>query len=255
MINRTLFRKEMREQRWKLAGGLIYFGILAVAMVILYDLTVSMLSGLKIPAPYTADLQAMFKEYPFYLWGNWFGKNLFQSGLVFSIIVGMGLISSEVSHDTMGFLLARPVRREEVFATKYFTGAVVLAATILLTTLLVYYTSIGIGKDLANLSLGKLMLGALMNFIGFVTVFSLAAYFSVLFNETIKAGAAAAVVCIIAGLPGWFPPTAKWSLFHYMQGFEIFTGKGFPWAAFLLLAAISTGMYCLGMKRFCRRDF
>lgn len=177
MINQALFFKELREQRWKLAGGLIYFGILAVAVVMLYDLTVGMLSGLKVPAPYAADLQAMIKDYPFYLWGNWFGKNLFQSGLVFSIIVGMGLISSEVSHDTMGFLLARPVRRAEVFATKYFTGAMVLAGTVLVTTLLAYYTSAGLGKDLANLTLGKFMLGALMNFTGFVTVFSLAAFF------------------------------------------------------------------------------
>jgi len=255
MINGTLFRKELRESRWKLIGGLIYFGVVAVIMVVLYDFLLKLLGGVSIPGPYRAEAQAMMKDYSVYLWGNWFAKNLFQGGVVFSIIVGMGLISSEVSKDTVGFLLARPVRREDVFAAKYFSGAAVLAITVLTTTLLAFYASAGMDKDLANLTVGTFLLGGLMNFTGFMTVFSLAVLFSAMFNDSLKAGVAAGAVSLLAGLPGWFPQTANWSVFHYMQGFEILTGEGFPWAAFLLLAGFSTGLYYLGMKRFSRRDF
>ncbi len=254
-MNRVLFRKEMRENRWKLIGGLLYFGVLAVAMVMLYDLTVKMMGGAEMPEAIRADLQVLIKDYALYLWGSWFGKNLFQSGLVFSIIVGMGMVSAEVSKDTMGFLLARPVRREEVFATKYFTGALMLFITVLATSLLAYYVSAGMGKNLSNLTVGKFLLGSLLNFTGFMVLLSLTILFSTLFNETLKAGVAAGAVSVLAGLPGWFPQTAQWSIFRYMQGIEVISGKGFPWPAFLLLVAMSAGLYYLGLIRFCRRDF
>ena len=113
----TLFRKELREARWKLIVGV---GIAALTGAFLpygFDIlkeSTRMIGDIPWMSGIQRQIEAQASDYRLYLWANWYGKNLPQYLLVLVAIVGGASLAGEVLAPFSS--CSRPVSRKQVFA-------------------------------------------------------------------------------------------------------------------------------------------
>lgn len=251
MASKGLLRKEISAGKFKFAIGLVIMVIIAATLPVLQSYTVKLMQSA--PVPEFARQQAeLLKDYRYWVWSQWFGKNLIQMGSILAVIFGAGMISSEVSARTVYFLLAQPIRRQNAFAVKYAVNLAYLMLTALLSTAALYIAVVAGGKQYPVAGLAQqLIMGAA----GLAVVFSIAAFCSTLYDRTMKSAMFSALAALLLSAPGYFPSLARFSVYYQMAGAQIYEGKGFPFVGFAVLAAVSIILYVLGRDRIAKRDF
>jgi ABC-type transport system involved in multi-copper enzyme maturation permease subunit len=150
----VLFRKELRDQ-------LLVSAIVTVLLVATIGLIVFTYPILKnVPefqniartAPELKDfgdiagqISRMLGDYSYYLWSQWFPKNLVQIAAIFAIILGVMAFANEYAARTFEYLLTRPVRRRDVFVAKAGARLLIIAAVVYGTSAL--YVTVGYLAD------------------------------------------------------------------------------------------------------------
>lgn len=190
-------------------------------------------------------------DYRFYVWSQWFGKNLTQLGSILAVIFGAGMISTEVSRKTMQFLLAKPLSRQDIFTAKYVVNYIILALTVVISTLALYIGIIVAGR---SYPLGLIVESTVIATAGLGVVFSMAAYFSAIFDRTLISVVVSALAALALSVPGYFPALVKYSLYYQMAGIGIIKNEEFPLVMLAVLVLVSAVLYMLGRTRFARRD-
>lgn len=253
---RVLWRKELKENRWKLALNTALLAILAVVTAVAYDYLRSLMASseasAEVPEMFRNSLVAQLGDYRTYIWMGWYGKSFYQFGAILAIIVGMGLFSSEAARGTVSFLLARPFSREEVFAVKFAAGAVALAVPALIATLLIVPTARIAGHAV---SAALLLEGFPVAFSGVLVIFALSVVFSVLIDEPVKAGAASASVALLLSIPSWFESARHFSVFVQMQALPVLNGEAFPWGTTAAMLVAVVLLYYGALNAFRAREY
>ncbi len=250
MFNMSLFKKELRESRWKIIIGFIIFILTAVSVPLLFKYVKDIFTQLP-EIPGFEGFERFLQDYNSYTWSQWNGKNLYQVGTILAIITGMNLISGEKVSKTLEFLLAKPVSRSTLYFTKFAAGVISLGLVIWGSTVVLYIVSLIMGH---NLLPGKLMVSTLITFIGLIFVFTLTLLFSTILEEPVKVGLLSALCLILLAVPGWFEKTFRLSVFHHMKAFEYFFEGKFPLTALIIISLFSLGMYYMGFKIFERAE-
>lgn len=250
MADKGLWKKEISAGRIKLLVGLAVLAIAALVVALTYDIVNKYVGMGQVP-DFARDQVKLLKDYKFFIWTQWFGKNLMQSGVILAVAFGAGVISTEISRQTMHFLLAKPIRRSSIFTAKYVVNYIILTLSVIISTMVLYIGVIATGH---SYSLLQLMEGAVIAVAGLGVVFSIASCFSAVFDRTLTAVAASAVAAFVLYVPGFFPALAKYSLFYHLSGPGIIRGEGFPFLTLAVFILSSAGLYLLGRTRFAGRD-
>jgi ABC-type transport system involved in multi-copper enzyme maturation permease subunit len=250
----TLFRKELREARWKLIVGV---GIAALTGAFLpygFDIlkeSTRMIGDIPWMSGIQRQIEAQASDYRLYLWANWYGKNLPQYLLVLVAIVGGASLAGEKSSGTFQFLLSRPVSRKQVFAAKYAAGATVVAATVLGGTLASLTAWSLIGR---SVSWTWFLSGVPAQILGGLFLLSLAMILSALLDDALKAGVFAFAVMMVMTIVETVPPARGRLIFGMMAAGRSFSsGLPTPLPLFILAAAAALAG-ALALNLFCKRD-
>ncbi|GEM_PF-5210327 len=253
-MNTRLIYKEYKDLRFKF--WLSFAILIATALIIpitfgyLADLFVDLLGDQAL----LHDLFIQFTNYPLYLFGNWYAKNLYQMGTLIALFFGMGLIANETTRKTSSLIFTQPLKRSTIYLYKFGTAAGLLILMLLFSTLILYPTTAMVGEQMPGLDfLAPLPMTAA----GLLIILALTGLFSVLFDDSIKAGAISALILAIIAIPGWIPkePIYKLSIFYHMKGISIFLNGEFPWLVFFIFLAITALLLIITTKILDQKDF
>ncbi len=159
-------------------------------------------------------------------WNHWFQTNAAGLLAVFAAVLGMNLISSEMS-------------RGSILLTKYVSSAVLMLLVALLGNLLVFIVGSIVGHPPALLNI---LMTTLLLWLGSLSVLGLALIFSVLFQDVLRtvllALAITGALLLPLVLPGWH----NWSLISYWFSSDTYFNGVFPLVGLLvnLLVAAMT---------------
>lgn len=256
MNSMVLIKKELRENKWVFIIGLILLLVFALTNSLTYSIVKNLLTTNKVAniPGMSADYLQTLQNFGLYTWSGWFGKSYEQVTIVLAIILGMGLIAGEVSKDTIGFLLAKPFSRRQVFAQKFLAGSLILIVLSFLSTIWLFLTAKYSGNEF-NLGLDKFLIATLNSLPSLLLIFSLTIIFSVILNDRLKAGLIAAFIAIALSIPGFFPDYADYNFYKYFVSTNVLNGQGFPWQSFIIITAVTTVLYVIGEQLFKRKQF
>lgn len=182
-----MIAKEWRDVRWKFAVGVLLFLALVVTNIQPYETVEDGFAnaGLIDDGPkerrYTqeevvnAAIDGMFITYDA-------GKGILAP---LAAILGVGLISSESSRDTIFLLLSKPISRIRLLLTKYGVGAGVLFVVALLGSAGLLMSAAARGYPLGSLSMSGIALSTLLLWLGSLVVLGVALLTSVVFRSVI----------------------------------------------------------------------
>ncbi len=249
MANLGLWKKEIGAGKFKFTVGLVLLIGIGVFITMTHEFTINLLENE--PIPNLKQQLVMFKDYRFWIWSQWFGKNLLQIGSGLALIFGSGIISSEVSRKTIYFLLSKPIRREKVFTVKYVVNLLILAVIVIISTMALYAASLTREDDFSIILIIKL---TIMSVAGMTVLFSIAAYLSTVFNQTSKSLIISFLLAVMISIPDYLPGLKKFSMYYQMAGYNMYIGESFPVIPLAILMLISSALYVLGRNRFVKRD-
>lgn len=254
MSSLVLIKKEIYENKWVFIIGLLLLLATALSTPFLYNMLKNALSATQnIDLPgFAKDQLSLITNFESYVWYSWFGKAYIQTGSILAILLGMGIVAGEVSKDTITFILTKPFSRNQVFISKYITGAILLFFLVLVPSIALYIAILINGQEFL---FARIFLGIINSFGGLLVIYSIAALFSTLINESIKAGLITGVIAVLLSIPGFFSDFSKYSIYKYITGGVIFRGEGFPWQSFSILIIIAGLLFLIGLKVFQRKQF
>lgn len=249
MVNSVLLKKEWRESAWKHVVALVLLSVMGVSLPFLFE----WMSRIQID--FGGELGEIYRrqmsDFNLYMWANWYGKNLYQVLVIYAVIVGMAQIAGEVGKNTAGFLFSKPLGREMIFRSKFISGASAIIIVAAAATTLTYLAALLAGKELPALFLA----GLPVNAVGLLVIYSLALMFSVVFDDQLKAGAAAFFAALVIAIPGWIPGYGMYSLYRQMNAWPVYTGDGLQIPAMAVMLLAVWAFYRIGLGQLMKKDF
>lgn len=129
-------------------------------------------------------------------------------------ILGVALVSGEVSRGSIFLLLSRPISRTRILLTKYSVGAVVMLAVALLVGVGIVASGYARGYPARSISVADVLSTAGLFWLGTLSVLGVATLASVLFRDVIRSVVATAVALYaISSLPDLMRGIASWWLY------------------------------------------
>ncbi|NLC51372.1 MAG: ABC transporter permease subunit [Firmicutes bacterium] len=244
MISSALFKKELRENRWKFWICFIVLGLTAAAIALLYDFINNLLRSIDL-SPFIApsEIDFYFSSYDRYLWSQWTAKNLTQLSTLTAIILAAGAIAGEVTNRTVSFLLSRPLTRLSIYATKSAAGTFYLFCCVIGSTAILILISLLKGF---TFDVGGMFVASLLTFSGAVVIYLGSLIFSLLAADPVKAGLFAALFWLAASLPGYFYRTYQLSIFYQMKAVSYWLHGQSPPLPLLVMAAAGALFFSIG---------
>ncbi len=229
---------------------------LALAIPLLFDFIGGFIS--QIPEEQMGWLEQLMpinilQDYSLYLWSQWNGKNLYQIGAILAVLLGMSLIAGETGGQTISFLLTRPISRKQVYGTKVTAGVLSLLFIICFSTFALLMSASLFSSY--SIEYGRIITAALITAFGLVLIFSLAVFFSTIFDDAVKAGGATLLVLLVSSLMGWIPVTRSFSLFAHISGSQYIFQGVFPVIPVLVMMGATMGLWMAGAVIFEKKQF
>ncbi|MEJ6951487.1 ABC transporter permease [Natronospora cellulosivora (SeqCode)] len=250
---KNIAKKEIKENLWKLIIGMVFLTVPIFLIIFGYDLIIELTTNPSIEQfeRFMPEM-TLFYDDTSYIWSQWNAKNLYQIGSVIAIILAMSQIAGEVSSNTIGFLLSKPVPRKKVYYTKAFAGIILLSITVILTTALLLILGYLFFDDLL---IYPLLIASIISLIGLYLIYSLSLFFSTIIDDPIKAGITTAIIVIASSIPGWFQTTRRFSLSTYIKGEDYILNNQFPYLAILIIIVITILIIGIGANIFEKKEF
>ncbi|MBC7122759.1 MULTISPECIES: ABC transporter permease [Pseudothermotoga] len=188
-------------------------------------------------------------DWSFYIYTQWFGKNLGQFVPILAIIIAFPLFARETENGTMEFLLARSSRKK-VFWSKSCIAIAVLTVEMLVFSLLPGIYSLLASKDLKYELLGAYTIHTL---VGALFWFTLTMLFSVMYDDQVKPILTAVGILASSTVIGIFKPLRFMNTYSYILGSKIIsTGKMdviYTVSLLTVIAVILLSSYAIFLKK------
>ncbi len=185
---------------------------------------------------------AKLKDINFFVYSQWFGKNLFEMALLFAVVNAVGIIAGETERKTAVFLFSRPISRVRIFLAKFIVVIFYTLLPVVLSTYLIIPLSHSIPQKINLILMNKLLFQSL---VATSVAISLTIVFSVLINDRVKAGIASLAVIIASIALG------SVKAFRYVNFANLYIGKFSVYVAaglFLCASLIFTALFLLLKK-------
>ncbi len=159
------------------------------------------------------DLLEKLKDWNFYIYSQWYGKNLGQFIPIIGIIFAFPLFSREIENGTIEYLLTRR-KRSRVFSDKVTVSLSLLIISIVILSLLplIYTTFSSIRFNARYVPV--LTLHAV---IGSFVWYSVALLFSVIFNDQVKPLLSSFAILAITTVVGIIKPLRFFNTYSYIM--------------------------------------
>ena len=257
-----IFYKEWLESKWKLITGTIVFTVLSLLNVIMYpwiqtfmtpDMARLMESMMREMIPFIEmpALVPAFDSWNSYLYGSWISKTLYQSMIVYIILVASPLFAGEENKGTLEFLWSKPISTLKIVSAKYFVNVSGLLIIALISTFILYPASLIIGE---KFDVSLFALGLVQAIPGFVMLFSIAFMMSTLFKDSIKAMVSSIILFSIMSVPSFLPEFRHLSIFRIFQGFNLLANESLMWSAILIFVFVSAVFFTLSYYVSSRKE-
>ncbi len=261
----NLFVKEVNDLRTRFLIMFLLIGISAYFIIVYYDffmslldintikeaLELSPLSGYIDSEAIMQQLTLLFNDIDFYVWSQWFGKNLYQIIVLSTILLAFSSFAREAEHNTMSFLLSN-FTRWQIFTSKVLAGSMLLMVLVAEGCFLPLILAPGAGYSFDLVTACSYLLQ-----MGLAAIFLYAAVilFSVLSKDVIKPIIASIVLLVILALPRLTKVLSSLYLLRYMTGFDIFIGRGVHYTSVLLLALLTAALFWIAWQVYEKKDF
>jgi hypothetical protein len=252
-----LWHKSWVDTRWRFLIGLILLMCSAGGVVVLWPKVEALLplaSGIKMNGfigRQIRDALEVQREYPGYIWAQWFRQNLTQMGTLFAVLLGSGSLLSPRSGGL--FMLSLPVSRNRLFGARTATGLAELFVLALIPSLVIPLLSPAVGK---SYSIGDAVVHAICMFVAATLFFSLACLLSTVFTDLWRPLMLAAGAAVVLGLGEQLVhDVLPFGIFRVMSGESYFRNGELPWLGLLASMAISAALLYGAAVNVERRDY
>ena len=253
----TMLRKEIKEHRWKAIAVWIILMAVVAGLPPMYPFLAEMGRGAgfkqqlqNLPEGFRTQFEVMLGSFESYAYSNLF-KNLYQLGMILVLSIGAGLVATELSLGTMGFLASKPATRREILGAKLTAGALLVAGVVVTCDIAMWASCRIWGR---SLSLATLLAGSVPVYLGFMLALVAGTILSIIVGDSWKAAGVLLGIAVILGVPGWIPGYQRFSVFHYMQATPVWLEGVFPWNSAIGMLVGILALYALALVLFDRRD-
>jgi ABC-type transport system involved in multi-copper enzyme maturation permease subunit len=226
--------KELLEARWKVITFTLLAFLASAGNIALYPLSNNLREQGGTSSPMLQEMMQdpLMKNFTAFVWDRWFATNGPLILALFAVILGSGLVASEVSTGTIFFLLSKPVSRERILLTKYAVSAGLLLAVSVIISLVIAVAGIAVGHPQDPLRLliatGLLWLAALFPL-------GIALFFSIVSPDNLRSVVFSLLLTVaLVLLPSMLPNGLDWSLGHYWMNQHTYLAGGFPLKEYLV---------------------
>ncbi len=197
------------------------------------------------------QLLKKFQSNDFYLWSQWYAKNLGQFLPLVCLIIAFPIFARETEKKTIYFLLARK-NRQNIFKIKVITGLIVTIVVLFFLSILAPLIMEAFGKHVKFGPIWKYTLQTVVSGIFFYMVYVL---FSIVFKDTIRVIISGIVFFIGDFMLGLIQQIGFLNLFPYISSVHVYKTGNIDWVYTIWLLVISTGIYFGALKYFYNKDF
>lgn len=184
-------------------------------------------------------------------------------GSVGAVLLGMGVVASEVENRTIELALSRPVSRSAVLLSRFAVSAVLLVLGVLLVSWSALPLSEHlIGDTLAergeSLPMATAMLSGLHGSLFLVMLFAATVCMSVFADTQAKVAFTAAGAFVSMFLVYFVQDIHDWSIYKWndlIVVLEIRDTGSLPWTTVGWIVAVTSSLLLISLRRFHTRDF
>lgn len=187
----------------------------------------------------------------FYIYSQWFGKNLGQIVPIVAIIMAFPIFARETENGTIEFLLARKSRKK-IFLSKLALGMITVVFLMIVFSILPAIYSPLAGEEL-NYEL--LMAFSIHTVVGAVFWFAVTTFFSVISNDQVKPILISVGLLAVTTAMGIIRFTRFLNTYAYILGNKIFQTGQFDKQYTLILLITSTIIFFLSYITFLKKEF
>jgi ABC-type transport system involved in multi-copper enzyme maturation permease subunit len=189
------------------------------------------------------------KDWEYYIYSQWFGKNFGQFVPIIALIIAFPLFSREYENGTIEFLLTR-ASRKKVFLNKLTLSLLVLIIQLTILSLLPFIYSVIFSKEFTSIYTFKFLVHCLT---GGIFWYSVVLFFSSFFNDQVKPILASIVALGASTVLGILKPLKFLNTFLYILGTSIFKSNSIDWKYTIVLLILSVfiiiGSYSIFLKK------
>jgi len=245
------------ETRWRFVIGLVVLMWTAFGIVVVWPRVVELLpvaSNLQVSGTMGRKIREsveLQREYPGYIWSQWFRQNLTNMGTLLAALLGTGGL---LSHRSGGlFMLSLPASRNRLLWTRVGTGLAELFVVALVPSLLIPLLSPAVGK---SYGFGDAVVHSVCFFFAVAVFFSLALLLSTVFDDVWRP----LLVSLAVAVTMWVSeqvavPLSHYGIFRVMSAETWFRTGQLPWLGLLASTAASAAMLYGAVVNITRRDF
>jgi ABC-2 type transport system permease protein len=255
-------KKEFKENRWKFVIFLLILMITGIVVVYFYpafkemqpDLNSKMIGMPKFLKELAQKQLSIITGYPAYLGSQWFEKNLKQFAVIFAILLAMGCVAKEAENKTLELLLSKPVSRTRVILEKFITICAGMFFITLIPSMIICPLSLFWGRDITGITIAHLILGNIVIFSLAFVILSYTFFFSVLFNDQVKAAVGGIILTLVFWLFSLFKLTKNLSIFSHCNSIPLFLKGEMNWNEVSLLFSVGIFFMFLSIYAFNRKE-
>ena len=252
-----LWHKSWVDTRWRFLLGFALLICSAAGVVLLWpkvSALIPLASRVNVGGTIGRQIREaveLQREYPGYIWSQWFQKNLTNLGTLFAVLLGSGSLLSPRSGGL--FMLSLPVSRNRLFGVRTAVGLSELLALGIIPSVLIPLLSPAVGK---SYGFGDALVHGICMFTAATLFFSLACLLSTVFSDLWRPLALAVVAAVVLGLGEQvLHDVLPFGIFRVMSGEDYFRNGQLPWLGLLATAAISAAMLYGAAINVERRDY
>ncbi len=252
-----LVKKEIDDIKWRFVTIIVilFFTFLivvggqhflsSISSLSLSFLKNSVLGKIIKPETFLEQIELMKRSKDYYIWSQWYGKNLYQFLLLAIILYGFSTFAREIERKTIYYLLSLLPRRK-VFFEKSLVGLCVIS----ITTLIGGCFPLFLGFKFSMMLKLTLSLLSVSLFLYMVVLF-----LSIVTGDDLKTFIWSLVIFFIFGIPGFFRGLSAFNIYRYMTGIDIFVRHLFPWGPIGIIFLLSAIFYFINLRIFLKREF
>lgn len=217
---KVLIKKELKENLLKFIMESILLIGTAVSLVpygyrLTTQLNINFINLGKLGNQIAAMLPKL-KDLNYFIYSQWFGKNLFEIALLFAVINAAGIIAGETERKSSIFLFSRPLSRNKILLSKLIVVLFYTLIPIVVSTYIILPLSRSIPQQVNIAVFNKLLLESL---VATTVAVLITTTFSIIIDDRVKTGLAAFGIIIGTILIGTIKPI------KYISFANLYVGK------------------------------